>query len=132
MSKSILYASNTTSQVTTAAGSNLNFGAPVRRYGCDIGLSGGNVTVNNKGYYHVDTQVVFTSGGAGTVQVQLLKDGVAVPGATASFTAAENSIYAVGVPCVIRNVCCCESTLTATVSGVAGTVTSASAVVEKL
>lgn len=132
MSKSILYASNTISQATTATGTTLNFGTAVRRYGCNVGMSGGNIIVSGSGYYDVDVSLMFTAGGAGTAQVQVLKDGTAITGATATVTTADATSYAISVPCVVRNTCCCESTISVVVSGVAGTVTNSSAVVEKL
>ena len=50
----------------------------------------------------------------------------------ASITTAESTTYTVYIPSVVRNVCCCESALLVVVSGVAGAVTNAAIVVEKL
>lgn len=85
MSKSIVYAANTNTQVVEA-GNVINFGNVVRKYGCNCNLSVGNVEVRGSGYYDVDTNFTLAST-AGTVTITLYKDGVAIPGATASFTA---------------------------------------------
>lgn len=130
MSKSILYAANTSDQAFVAGGSIVNFGSLVRRYGCNLGMSGGNVTINGQGYYNVDVNLTFTAA-AGTVSVQLFKDGVAVPGATASRSTAADIVYSLTIPAIVRENCCCESALTVAISGAAGNVSNAAIVVEK-
>lgn len=132
MGKSLLYASNTTSQSIVASGSTLNFGTAVRRRGCNVGLSGGNVITKGADYYEISVNAVFTATAAGIEMIKVLKDGVEIPGATASFTTAESTTYAISIPCVVRNTCCCESSITVVASGVAGAVTNASIVVENL
>ncbi len=131
MSKSLLYASNTVSQTVSSTSTVLNIGTAVRKYGCSIKLSGSNIVLADSGFYDVYTNLTFEASAAGTVQVQLYKNGTAIPGASASFTVAEGSTYAVSVPCVVRNTCCCESILTIVISGVAGAINTVSAVVKK-
>lgn len=132
MSKSVLYAANTNPQTVVAAGSVINFGSIIRRYGCNCNLSGSNATVEGTGYYAVDTNVTFTGAAASTVVVQLYKDGVAIPGAVATSSIAANGIGSVTIPTIVRERCCVESTITAMISGLAGTVTNASIRVIKL
>lgn len=131
MSKSILYAANTNSQTFATAGTVINFGSIVRKYGCNIALSGGNVVVDGIGYYDIDANITF-NGAAGNVLIQLYKDGVAIPGAEATVTVVADTFYSVTIPAVIREHCCCEDTITAMISGVVGTVSNAAIVVEKL
>lgn len=57
MSKSVIYANNSSTQTTVATGSIINFGSIVRRYGCNLNLSGGNVVIDGSGYYDVDVNV---------------------------------------------------------------------------
>lgn len=130
MSKSVLYSANTNSQ-TVAINGIINFGTIIRRYGCNCNLSGGNAVISGTGYYNIDTAFTFTASDAGTAVITLFNDGVAIPGATVSFTTAANSIYAVSIPAIIRQMCCCNSTITAIVTGVAGTVNNASILVSK-
>lgn len=130
MSKSVIYAANSTQQNFVASGTIINFGSIVRKYGCNLNLSGGNVVIDGSGYYDVDVNVSFTSA-AGTVTVQVYKDGVAIQGATAIVTAAATTSYSVTIPCLTRETCCCESTITVVISGTAGTIDNASIVVEK-
>lgn len=131
MSKSILYATSPSTQSVVSTGSNIAYGTLVRKAGCNIGLSGGNIVTKGEGYYDVYANLTFTATTAGTAIVQLSKDGVVIPGASAEFTTAENSTYAISIPCVIRNSCCCESNVVVNVSGVAGTVVNASIEVKK-
>lgn len=130
MSKSILYAANTNPQTFIANGSIVNFGSIIRRYGCNVVLSGGNAVVDGQGYYDVDVNLTFTAA-AGTVVVQIFKDGVAVQGAEATITTVADTSYAVTIPTIVRQSCCCESTITVVISGVAGTISNASIKVEK-
>ena len=133
MSKSTIYASNTLTQDFVATGTTIDFGSIVRRYGNNTAMSGGNVVVDGVGYYSVDTNVTFSADAVGTALIQLYKDGLAIPGAKASVTTAADTIYAISIPSIIRQTCCCnEGTISAIISGVAGTITNASIVVEKI
>ena len=81
MSKSVLYAANSNAQTTSETGSIINFGSIVRRYGCGLKLSGGNVIIEDSGYYDIDTNFTVTPSSAGTLIIQLFQDGNAIPGA---------------------------------------------------
>lgn len=131
MTKSVLYAANTTAQTTVATGTTIDFGRIIRRYGSNINVSGGNVITMGVGYYDFDANVTFIASGAGTATIQLYKDGIAIPGASASFTTESATRYAVSIPFITKDRCCCESTITASISGVAGSVINASVTVTK-
>lgn len=131
MSKSILYAVSSVPQSVVSTGSNVAYGTLVRKAGCNVGLSGGSIVTKGEGYYDIYINLTLTATAAGTAIVQLSKDGVVVPGALAEFTTTENSTYAVSIPCVVRNSCCCESSVVVNVSGVSGTVVNASIEVKK-
>lgn len=125
MGKSLLYAANTTSQAV-AVGGVINFGNIVRRYGCRCTISGGNAIVRGSGYYDISTNNSFLAGGNGTVTLTLMQDGIAIPGGSTSMTVAAGSTYALTIPTTpVRIMCDRESTITAVITGVAGTVTSA-------
>lgn len=131
MSKSVLYAVNNNSQ-TVIVGDRVNFGQPVRRYGCNINISGGEVSITGEGYYDVDASVTIVAGAAGIVTVTLLKDGSVIPGAGASATVADGDTVTLTIPSsVIREKCCCESTISAVISGVIGVISNATIRVEK-
>lgn len=98
-------------------------GSLIRRYGCDVALNGNAVNITGAGYYDVDASVTVTPAAAGTVTITLYKDGVAVPGATASETAAANGTVDLNIPALVRQVCCAAgSALTLVLTGVAATV----------
>lgn len=131
MSRSALYSANILSQ-TLAVGDNISFGNIVRRFGNNINMSGGNVSLQGAGYYDIDTEFTFTAGVAGTAVITLYKDGTAIPGAVASFTAAADSVYTASIPALVRTFCCTQSTITAVLTGVAGTVNNSSVKVVKV
>ena len=131
MSKSVLYAANSNAQTTSATGSTVDFGSIVRRYGCGLKLSGGNVIIEDSGYYNIDTNFTITPSSTGTLIIQLLQDGNVIPGAKATISTTGSTI-AVSIPAIVREKCCCESTITAMFIGVDTTVNNASITVEKL
>lgn len=131
MSKSLLYGVNNASQ-TIVVGDRVNFGNVVRRYGCNLNMSGGEVLVTGEGYYKIDASVTFVAGAEGIATVTLLKDGSVIPGASASQTVASgDTITLVIPPNAIREKCCCESTISAVISGVIGVISNATIRVDK-
>ena len=109
-------------------------GTIVRRYGCNCNLNGNGIAINGQGYYDVDVSVEAVPDAAGTVTVQLLKDGVAVPGATAAATvAAVANTVTLAFPATVRLGCCSTgSVLTLLLTGAASTVNNVAARVEKI
>lgn len=131
MSKSVIYVVNTADQ-TLAVGNTINFGSIVRRYGCALTASGGNVIIRGAGYYDIDTNFTITPAAAGTLTIMLFKDGVAIPGAETTRTVAADTTYALTIPAIIRETCECESTITAVITGVAAEINNATILVEKM
>lgn len=101
----------------------LPLGSIIRRYGCDANLNGNAVNITNAGYYDVDVSVTVSPTAAGTVTVTLFRDGVAVPGATASAAAAAGAPVTLAFPALVRQACCASgSALTLVLTGAAATV----------
>lgn len=122
--KSAIYAadpSGTVLTLSTATGTVIPLGTTVRRFGCNAVLSGNGVLLNGQGYFNVDASVTFTPTAAGTYTVTLFKDGVAVPGATQTITAAAAGTVPVNIPAIVRNQCC-DSTSTLTIVVTSATV----------
>ena len=128
---SLLYAVNSATQAVSVDGT-IDFGRIVRRYGREIDLSGGSVALNGAGYYAIDAAIAFEGTAAGVVTITLYKDGVAIPGASALRSTADGTTYDVAIPCIVREKCCCESVITAVVTGAAIDVTNATIRVIKL
>ena len=107
-----------------AVGGVIPLGGLIRRYGCDIALNGNAVNLAGTGYYDVDASITATLTAAGAVTVTLYKDGVAVPGATASATAAAaNDALDLNITALVRQVCCSAgSALTLVLTGAAASV----------
>lgn len=131
--KSLIY---TAMQTPTAVAVNgiIPLGTIVRRYGCNCNLNGNGIAINGQGYYDVDVSVEAVPDAAGTVTVQLLKDGVAVPGATAAATvAAVANTVTLAFPATVRLGCCSTgSVLTLLLTGAASTVNNVAARVENI
>ena len=130
--KSGLYTVNTSTQ-SVAVGGTIALGSAVRRFGCGANLNGNGINLTAAGYYAVDVSVTAQPTAAGTVTVSLYSNGVAVPGATASVTAAAGDAAVLSFPAMIRILCDGNaSTLTLVLSGEASTVTNVATVVTKL
>lgn len=127
----IIYAGTNNTITTVATGTVIPFTNIVRRYGKNLKISGGNVVINGSGYYNGTVNITYTGSAAGTITFTVYKDGVVVPYATVSATTAADVINAVAIPFVIRDTCCCESTITVVASGAVVDVTNAGIVVEK-
>lgn len=131
--KSALYAAMQT-PTAVAVGGVIPFGSLIRRYGCDVDLNGNAVNITGAGYYDVDASITVAPTAAGTVTVTLYKDGVAVPGATASATAAAaDDVVDLNIPALVRQVCCAAgSALTLVLTGAAATVNNVALRVQRI
>lgn len=131
--KSLIY---TAMQTPTAVAVNgiIPLGTIVRRYGCNCNLNGNGIAINGQGYYDVDVSVEAVPDAAGTVTVQLLKDGVAVPGATAAATvAAVANTVTLAFPATVRLGCYSTgSVLTLLLTGAAATVNNVALRVQRI
>lgn len=135
MSKSAIYVANNTAQ-NVAVNGLINPGTVIRRFGCNLMLSGSSINTNGCGYYDVNASFVIAPTAAGNVTVSMFKDGVAVPGATASGTAAAaNDAVNLSISALVREYCPCgdsSSNLTFVLTGTAASVTNTAITVEKL
>ncbi|MCH5211007.1 MAG: hypothetical protein J1F01_08610 [Oscillospiraceae bacterium] len=131
--KSAIYTVNS-ALPTIPVGGTIPAGTVIRRFGCNINLSGSGITLTGAGYYDVDASITAAPTAAGIVTVTLFKDGVAVPGATASATAtAANDNVSLSINSLVRLQCCDDSsTLTLVLTGTESVINNASIVVEKL
>ena len=130
MSKAIIYMANTNSQPLTT--SNLvNFGNIVHRQSCCIQSNGSSPVLSGQGYYEIDTNLTITPTTNGTVVVTMYENGVAIPGAVASFSGIADSIYTVSIPGITKIKCWCDKVITVTVTGVRATVGNAGIEVTK-
>ena len=133
MSKSLIQTSNQSSQ-TVAINSIISLGSVLRRYGCNLRLSGNAVEVSGEGYYKIDCNVSVAPTAAGNVTIAIYNNGVQIPGAIAygAVSTAGNPIT-LPVETTIRQGCCCDSadSLTVVLLAGAGTVQNISMRVEK-
>lgn len=134
MSRSLVYAVNPNTQ-NVALGGIVNFGNLVRRFGCNCGISNGNLTVDGNGFYSVDSSITIEGTEAGTAIFTWYKDGAIVPGASATIVTTDGGVATVSMPtfAIRENGCCCNnsSTLTCVVTGVTVNITTASALLTK-
>lgn len=122
--KALIYTVNQ-GAVAVAVGGTIPLGSINRRFGCGLNLNGDGITVDANGYYDVSAAVTVQATAAGVVTVNMLRDGVLIPGATASATAAAAGDF-VTLPLIPADrVKCNDSghTLTLVLTAGAGTVT---------
>lgn len=131
--KSAIYTAMQTPTEVTVNGV-IPLGSLIRRYGCDISLNGNAVNIVGKGYYDVDISVTAAPSAVGTVTATLIKDGVVVPGATASATASAAGDSAVlAFPALVRQACCASgSALSLVLTGAASTVNNVAMRVQRI
>lgn len=106
MAKSLIQTANQSPQ-TVAVNGIISPGTTIRRYGCNCRLVGNGIEIDGEGYYEIDGSVSIAPAAEGDVTVALLADGVQIPGAiaTASAAAAEDSV-ALPIVTTIRRTCC--------------------------
>lgn len=104
--KSAIYSSNnapsTLTLTTNNPGTPLPLGTVVRRFGCNLQLSGNGILAEGSGYYDIDASITLTPAAAGTLTVSILQDGVVIPGATQSITATAGATIAFNIPALAR------------------------------
>lgn len=136
MSKSAIYTANTTTQAVSVGGT-LSLGTVIRRFGCDLSQNGNSITIdgcNSSGYYDVNASITAAPTAAGAVTVTMFRNGVAVPGATASAAVSTaNNPVALPITAIIRERCCGDdSALTLVLTGTAANVSNVAVTVERL
>ena len=133
MSKSVIYVANQSAQ-NVAVNGIINPGTIIRRFGPNLNLSGNAIQSCGSGYYELSSSITVAPTAIGNVTVTAFKDGVAIPGATAtgSVSTANNPVN-LNIECLIRE-CCCDSisSITFILTGTASSVTNIATTVEKL
>ena len=120
MSKSLIQVANI-GQQSVLANSVISLGSVLRRFGCNCRLNGNAIELEGEGYYTIDMDATVTPTAAGNVTITLFKDGVAIPGATAT-----NSVSTVGnsttlpINTTVRMGCNCNGASSITAVLVAG------------
>lgn len=136
MSKAAMYVVNNATQEVAVNGT-INPGSIIRRFGQCIGLSGNGIQLNSGGYYSVNSSISLSAIEAGEVTVSIFKNGIAIPGATATVTAAAaGDILNLSIDTLIRQFECGynpgPASLTFVVTGVPVTITNIASVIIKL
>jgi len=135
MSKSAIYTANSSAQ-NVALNGVINPGTIIRRYGPNLGLSGNAIQIDGPGYYNIQASITAAPTAAGNVTITVYKDGVAIPGATATqSTSVANNPLNLSISSLVREFCsCCDglSNLTFVLTGTAAAISNIAIVVEKL
>lgn len=127
MSKSALYAINSTQQTLTGGGS-VDLGNPVHGFGktdcCQraIDVSGNNLTLRDAGMYGVIISATVTASAPATVTLQAYQDGVAFGTPQAATVTAANDAQPITVPLGPRVGCGNSSIITLVATTTAGNV----------
>lgn len=123
--KSSQTAYNDSAQAYTADGTTVNIlGNLITDTGVSITTNTGGFKINNGGLFRVSYDVTSTPSAAGTQIVQLYNGSTAMPCATSTVTTTAEGIITQHVETVVRIATCCaiQPTISARISGVAGTV----------
>jgi len=133
--KSAQTAYNNAEQAYIAAGTNINvLGNLITDTGVSISTQTGGFRINNGGLFRVSYDVTSTPAAAGAQVIQLYNGSSAMPCAIATDTVAADGIITQHIETVIRLATCCamQPTISARISGVAGTINHVCASVVKL
>ncbi len=133
--KSAQAAYNNAEQAYVAAGTNINvLGNLITDTGVSISTQTGGFRINNGGLFRISYDVTSTPAAAGAQVVQLYNGSSAMPCAIATDTVAADGIITQHVETIIRLATCCamQPTISARISGVAGTINHVCASVVKL
>lgn len=133
--KSAQAAYNNAEQAYIAAGTNINvLGNLITDTGVSISTQTGGFRINNGGLFRISYDVTSTPAAAGAQVIQLYNGSSAMPCAIATDTVAADGIITQHVETTIRLATCCamQPTISARISGVAGTINHVCASVVKL
>jgi hypothetical protein len=121
------------SATSVVSGSTIPLGSVIRRFGPNIQASGNNLNVEGSGYYEADVSITLSPTTIGTSTVSLFKDGVAIPGATASasVSTAGNPVN-LNISSLMRLFCEESSSLSLVLTGNNATVNNVAFVLEKI
>lgn len=105
MSQAIIQTVNANNQVLTV-NSLIGLGTTTNRYGCGLNQNGNGIEISGSGYYEIKANVTITPTAAGNVTINMQKNGINVPGASAigSVTTVGNSTT-VPIDFIIRRPC---------------------------
>lgn len=135
MSKSAIYVANPSTQLVAVDGV-ITPGTIIRRFGPNLTLSGNGIQICGAGYYDIDATFTIAPTETGEVTVTAYLDGVAIPGAVVTSTAAAAGDFVnLSISSLVRENCACCSgikTLTFVLTGLESNVTNVAIVVEKL
>ena len=123
--KSAQAAYNNAEQAYVAAGANINvLGNLITDTGVSISTQTGGFRINNGGLFRVSYDVTSTPAAAGEQVIQLYNGSSAMPCAIATDTVAADGVITQHIETVIRLATCCamQPTISARISGVAGTI----------
>ena len=116
---------NNAEQAYVAAGTNINvLGNLITDAGVSISTQTGGFRINNGGLFRVSYDVTSTPAAAGAQVIQLYNGSSAMPCAIATDTVAADGVITQHIETVIRLATCCamQPTISARISGVAGTI----------
>jgi hypothetical protein len=136
MSKSAIYVANPNIQDVVVDGL-INLGSVYRRFGCNVNLATANsIRLDGAGYYDIDASFTVAPTAIGDATITLFKNGVAIPGATATESATVANVPVnLSINCLIREFCPCTgdtSDITFVLTGTDSEIQNVAVVAEKL
>ena len=105
MSKSLIQTTNQTAQTVSENGI-ISLGSVMRRYGCNLKLSGNAIEAIGEGYYKVDATISVAPTAEGPVTVAIFNNGTQIPSAIAYGSAAAATPVTLPLVTTFRQRCC--------------------------
>lgn len=122
MANGALYVTGGKSLATTTGGI-VPLGMTVRKFGNSISYGNDTIYLRDKGYYDIDAAFVIEPSAAGTITVQMCKNGVPVQNAFASISvSAADVVGTICIPAIMRVRCNCDDPVEITYQVTGGTV----------
>ena len=122
-----------TTPATVLEGGTIPLGSIICRVGCGMDINGNGLTIRDPGCYDIYVSVTVLPDAATAITATLLRDGVAVPGATATeTTTAAGAAVNLSFPALIRHFCHCGASTLTVVLSADGTVNNMSIVAERV
>lgn len=122
-----------TTPTTVLAGGTIPLGSIICRIGCGMDVNGNGLTIRDPGCYDIDVSVTVLPAAATAITATLLRDGVAVPGATATETpTAAGAAVNLSLLAPVRHFCHCGAATLTVVLSDTGTVNNMAIVAERV
>lgn len=105
--RSAIYTAETATTAGIVNGGTLPIGSVSKRTGCGLSLNGRSINIHEAGMYQVVANFTVAPSANDRFTIRAMKDGVAIPGAETTFSAA--AAVTMPIAFLVKHVCCKDS-----------------------